>query len=604
MPEVADESVESSAEAPPSDTESPTYGADAAEYFEPEDLPDPPKHPGGRPPKGKVAPAAMEPFPKPPKSCLKGGYITGDKFFNYWKTLPKQCADRVLVYIYREYPKMNYMLALSDEERDDVFKKKRRPPTKNIAKFSEPFPSNDWRDEMLRRFGEGDYKIILNDSGTKAATPFAQNICKAWVELRDEDYPPVIEDIRCVDPNDPVNQSYLKKLEMAGLLNRAVPQEKTEEETEDMALSSVVKDLSDKMIQMAERPQAATPTVIDPDTAAASRVVDVMAAGAIKHQELGNKIIGDALDTANKIRVEQADPLGKILPVIEAIKTLIPAPAAANTNSADMITLFGKMLEVQKAASDTVIQNMQQQLEATRLMHKEAMDRLAGQTNPTPAATGETSELKILNNMLNIKAKLDELAGGANESGIPGWIPYALQGAKILGDVVTNVFHNAAVAKTGQGQPLPPPETTAELPEGEEEGADGPAQYPIYARQIHAPMREALLTKTPGHEFGAKICFAMKDTRPYEFLVSQGKEGLMRLLQSAPEVWGTFLQFGEGRQNEIFLEEFLDRDAVMAKIEELKNPKPQVIRTRPIVAGDGSIKRGAGPVVNATAEPA
>ena len=592
-------------EAPHPAEETPLTGVDSTGEVEAEDLPEEPKK-IGKPPKARSP--VIEPFPKPPRTPTKGGYLTGEKFFNYWKSLPKYCADRVLVYMYREYPKMNYMLALTPEEQDDVLKKRRRPPTKNIGKFSEPFASNDWRDELLRRFGEGDYKLILNDSGMKASTPYAQNICKAWIELRDEEYPPVIEDLRCVDPNDPVNQSYLKKLEMAGMLNRpAAPQENTPEENEDMALSTVVKDLSDKMIQMAERPQREAPAAAPTPSSEAAEIVGTAA-------KEGINIVVQALKSAQEHQTKAQDPKAYMQDVMETARALQP-PNNGGGNDA-IVQLLMKQMEMAEARhareSDAAEKRHERDIALIRENHTQQLHAIEERIKlivPTPNTEAKTSEMKMLDNMLSIKEKLDALSGGANESGIPGWIPYALQGVKILGDVATNFMHNAAVARSGQGQPLAPPETSAELPEGGDDGMEEVNQNALatYARQIHMPMKDALTKKMHGSEFGARICLQLGNTTAYDFLQSQGREGLLNLLQAAPEVWGTFQQFGQSGQNVIFLDQFLDRDAVYQAIEDIKErakPKPYTPSGRTVIGADGKPVKTAGPVVNTSAEPA
>jgi hypothetical protein len=270
-----------------------------------------------------------------------------------------------------------------------------------------------------------------------------------------------------------------------------------------------------------------------------------------------------------------------------------------------MITMFREMLTVQREANAAVVRQLEQRLEASERMNQQALDRLATvQSGPTVNTQPATTSFKVLDEILSVKEKIDALTGGnENNSGIPGWVPYALQGFKMLGDVVTNVMHNAAVARSGNGQVAPPPQLSAELPDEETQANDTNATY---ARQFHEPMKDALTRKMSGHEFGARLILQLGNAQAYDFLQSQGKDGLMALLQSAPEVWGTFQRFSVGRQNEIFLDEFLDRDAVMATIQQIQEqskPKPRATG-RTVIGSDGKPIRTAGPVVNTSAEPA
>jgi len=570
--EVAPEQVDIPS---PESTESPEF----TEEFQ-DDQPDSKPEPPEKPVKIK-----NRPFPKPPRGQGRYGNVAPAKFFEYWRGLSKacqECADRCIVYIYREYPKMNYLLALSPEEQELVIRKKRKEPQKNIAKLIEPFESGDWRDEMLRRYGEGDYKLLLNDTGMKqvgaAAASRNQNILKTFVELRDDSHPPVIEDIRCVDPDDPINRSYLERAKREGLLNH--PAEETKEE-DDMAGAGaeVIKDLSGKIIEMAGKQQQqvppAPPAKETPSDAAALAAIDLM---------------GKAFDSIQQNAAKQNDPEEYVKKVVE-IANLIK-PAQTNNGVDAIVTLLTKQLEVSETRHAREMEASEKRhdrdLQMMRDHHREAMAQIEERfklLNVTPTSVTATaegkqqSEFQVLDKLVNLKEKMDSLMGGGSD-GVPGWAPLALQGLKIVGDLGANIMHNAAVARTGQGAALPPPATSVD-PEAEQEQAEANV-HAQYARMIHPDLKDALQKKMSGNEFAARLVLKAGNSQLYDTVCADGKDGLIRFLQSAPEVWGTFTSFGAGNQNQIFIDQFLDRDAVMKTIEILTAPRPQP-RRGPVV---------------------
>ena len=541
----------------------------------------------------------FRPFPKAPRARGRGGTVSPDIFFEYWKKLPPVCMERCSVYVYREYPKMNYLLALSPEDQELVLKKKKQRPSSNIALFVEPFESNDWREEMLRRFGEGDYKLWLNDSGIKA-DPKArnQNVLKTFISIRDDEAPPVIPDLRCVDPSDPINQSYLEKLRLAGLYGQPT---REPEEQEDMAANAeIVKDLTGRIIEMSKETKKDPPPPHQPP----STPTEQASIEAIR-------VMGSAFSKIEEQRAKLADPDAAVERIVKIAQTLTP-PASNSSTSDAVVNMLTKQLELaeQRRIEDRKLDEQRHTRELQNLKEQHTIqlssieERIkliqVGQTvNPTPGpAVNATSEFAVLDRLLSIKEKLDGLTGGGENSPIPGWVPYALQGFKIAGDVIANVVHNAAVARLGQGTPLPPPQTSAEPAETAETQQDG--EFAQYARQIHPALKDALQKGVSGYEFAARLILQLGNTQAYDYVISEGVPGLERFLQSAPEVWGTMQQFGQGGQNQRFMEEFCNRAQVMNAIEILKAPKPQPVK-RTIITDSGPVKAtGGGPVINTT----
>jgi hypothetical protein len=341
----------------------------------------------------KTHPARANPFPMPPRSTVRGGNVPPEKFCLYWKKLKPEFQPRVCVYAYRTFPVLDFMLLLTEEERIQVQRKERQKPASYIAKYIEPFESDDWKSELLRRHGSGDYKLYLNDigvRGNKALPP--RTLCKCIVSLRDDDFPPVIEDLRAVDPSDPMNASFLEKMRLTGKLNEP----RSEEEQQQMvqaqanaqANASAVETLANAVKDLAKdaREPRQGPTITDPNATAATESVKVMASAAME----GQKIVSNAFDTAQKMQVAQSDPLSKIGPVIELVKTLIPA-TPPNTGNSDMIMMLKTVLDIQQQSHNAIMQEMRSRIESTERTSKEALDRLAAQTSSGPSVnTGQS----------------------------------------------------------------------------------------------------------------------------------------------------------------------------------------------------------------------
>ena len=135
--------------------------------------------------------------PSPPKFSMDP-----DTFFEYWGHADLMLPNRGTVYVYRTWP-------MIDRQRID-------PDAKKYIDKMDKAPENPalWRQEILHRYGSGNYKLILNDAGgsTKAV---GQTLI---ADLRDPDYPPVINSLDELVMDDPSNQSFLENLRQKGIL--------------------------------------------------------------------------------------------------------------------------------------------------------------------------------------------------------------------------------------------------------------------------------------------------------------------------------------------------------------------------------------------------
>jgi hypothetical protein len=199
-----------------------------------------------------------KPFPAPPRGKGKGGYCDEAEGMAYWRGLPAEYQNRLTVYINREWPVLNPLLGLSEAERQMVARRERKRPPKYIDKPAEPFAA-DARMEFLQRYGSGEFKVYINDSGVKGARKdgdpdlLSHNLCKFWVTYIDSDYPPVLDPSRpdkglaLLDLTHPKNQSYITDLRMRGILRPTVDTGGDD----DMANAEVLGKLADKVDSLA-----------------------------------------------------------------------------------------------------------------------------------------------------------------------------------------------------------------------------------------------------------------------------------------------------------------------------------------------------------------
>ena len=113
-------------------------------------------------------------------------------------------------------------------------------------------------------------------------------------------------------------------------------------------------------------------------------------------------------------------------------------------------------------------------------------------------------------------------------------------------------------------------------------------QAATYARMIKAPLIQALHNNVPGQRFAGVIIINYGEPA-YQFLVQQGEQGVMRLLQAAPEVWGEVQRYGVRVPQ--FLSEFMDVQGAAEQAEQMRNgqqakAQPRPTQPRPVVVTD------------------
>lgn len=167
-------------------------------------------------------------FPTPPSYRM-----SWDIFCQYWRKCfdDPQLRPRLRIYIYRMYPVML-------EGFRQVDKLTGQPDAHEPEKLAKPLTIDD----ILHRYGAGDYHFKVNDSGAGNKQVAQCHLTghsrmRSWTE-----HPPVL-DPKGVDEGDPSNKNFLIQL------RRHMQQA----EEGDMASAEIIERMSEKMVDLASR---------------------------------------------------------------------------------------------------------------------------------------------------------------------------------------------------------------------------------------------------------------------------------------------------------------------------------------------------------------
>lgn len=455
---------------------------------------------------GYVKPS-QDPFPPWPKGEGKGGYTTIEAVMQYWESLPPEFIARTNFYVNRDHPKLDRLQELNDVQRAEVTAKKRREPAKYIDKPASPWREKDIKSAFLRRYGSGDYKVFLNDSGAttregkKNPETSSRNLCKAKFSIWDTDYPPVLDPSRpdkglgILDWTFPANASYIADLRIKGILP---PQQKEDADVQ----TDVVKTLVDQVGTLADK-VAAHET---------DRLVDRIAEKV--NPQGGNGGRSQASD---------------IVDVLRAAKELNPAPptaapvAAPPSAEAQMSGVLGlvtqimtmkadnPMVDLYKAQLDLMKDEIKAEREETRRLQKEIRDA-AEKRQQSDGIGGINGIIDQLDKVAPKLANLLGLGGEKLTDVVHGrrrgfWEELALQTvpkfAEQIGPLVPMIASRFLTPNgAGLGMPAPNGAPHAALPPG----APPPAPDPLHVKVSQflgsnlGPMQKAFQAYMAGEE--------------------------------------------------------------------------------------------------------
>lgn len=524
-------------------------------------------------------------------------------FFRFWHSIPKRERDAwFIAYPYRRLPVLDVLQPLSVEEMRAIERKQKKRPESNCGKLSEPFNPDNWELDVYQWKGAGDYQIRLNDTHPSVRG----TVCETQIRgLREWDrFPPVIDNLAEVVLEEPLNQPYLRWARLKGIKfpgdpGAEVVEQPTESEDE-MANVAAVEKLADALVEQSRRPHpVAAPAANADATAEAIRAVT----GSFKET---SKALVDMIQEGNKAKADAENPVVFFDKVMEARDRMAPA-AAGSGNEA----LILRMMDMQTANTTALIAQMEKRLEQSDRRAEEALNRLAGvQAPPAAAAVAPVDPIKGALDLIKGLASLRDVAGpllqGAAVETIPTtvWERLAEKGMEAL----PNLVHNFAVLKTGQGTPQAPdlaPELIAEettpavtTPELKTEEEEVFSKRRI-AEALHAPLIESLNRGDHGFQFAAgmiieKSIMGFPGEMVYEMAINQGKDGMLTILQAAPELWQKLVKIP--KKVDTYLDEFLDSEMAYAIVQEARNPKPpaQVEVLSPEPKPNGSPAKPAG----------
>jgi hypothetical protein len=502
-----------------------------------------------------------------------------NSFFKYWAEVDSQFPNRGTVYVYRTWPRI-------DRQKIDP------EAYKYSDKMDKAFPDAAlWRQEMLHRYGSGNYKLILNDSAGSSKSVGQTMIA----DLRDADYPPVIENMDELVMDDPTNQSFIESLRQKGLMpgeNALAQAEATE------ALTGTIDRLTTKLIERKPEPVQAQPQPGAADTAKAAMDMarDVFKQGMDLGKETvtaqADAIVAKAKAEADGIAARAtaateaqnpAQSLGMLTQLIDLVQKITPKPTevAHMAPAQDLTALVTSLMARGDALQSTMMNMLMEQIKALSVSRAAPATETAGGAKPDDF-------MASLEKMIGMKEKLQRflgVSGGSDsdeperEEKIPVWMQLAGEAFKVLPSIgmqAVAMTHNLAVARTGQGIPLGP--GAMPIVEAAPAGMEGmPAPNPQpqpqgepmnpiilgMLRQIERPFLTFLNDPEKSGADFAEALMALHGRTGYDVIRERGKDTIMGWLLAYPPIGQVISQIPERASQ--FVDDFLNADAILAE---------------------------------------
>lgn len=580
---------------------------------DPADLPPDPRDPTAPvPPSRPPVKVSSEPLPMPPKfNC------SPPEFFRYWDSLETNERARVIVYPYRNWPKMDYTRGLSPEQIRAIAKGEEKGPLSNLGPLSEPFPFESWREQVLHLWGSGAYHLKLNDTGVRGDKSLKPRpLCQTNTgDVIDPNYPPVL-DLEKLDIFADTNASYLRDLKLKGVRIPGITED--EQENTDMAgaaaaetMANAVKDLTGQVVNMAKSTAEAKHNQPHP--------VDVSGQAQLKASE----IIAEASKESIRMVTEAAkrdatanDPKAYVQDLVTMANIITPK---AQTSGPDP-GMFQLLITQMQDASRMQMEQARQQRESDQRNHEAQMQMmrqsheanlkaiesrlnftetlLKERLNPATPATGAVpataDPFALFGKFLDAVDKFNERRDGAATTVAegPAWLKPAAAAVTAVANAVQTGFYNNAVAKTGNGQPVAPIVQDAEF--AELPGAGDPEteeqMYGNFLKEIEPHLLNALNNNVPGHVFAAELAMS-RGMIVYNQLAAGGESGIYQFISRYNQ--GLWQQLSKMPQKFTqFVQEFLNQAEVARAFEEMQiarqnasmppePPKPAVVKPAP-----------------------
>jgi hypothetical protein len=316
----------------------------------------------------------------------------------------------------------------------------------------------------------------------------------------------------------------------------------------------------------------------------------------------GQKLLTAAIKTAQESQAKATDPGEHTKQVIEMAKLMTAPPVATGPSLADIMGLVTAMMAPMVEAHKAILEESRARAAAAEKRAELLEQRLMPPAVAVPLTVAPEVGNPVKNaiDLLKGLASLKDTAGSlltetAADQDMPVW---ARLTSKFL-DAAPGMLHNAAVLKTGAGQPVPPEDLNPALIEAEnpqpqaaaepKQEDDGVISEKRIAQEIAGPLVKALNDGNRGFEFAAGMMsqpriMGFPGRVVYEMAVEQGEQGMMRICQADPALWRLLVQIPTQFQR--FVTEFLDRDAAYGVLAQAKAaasaPPPPVAPVAPV----------------------
>lgn len=559
------------------------------------------------------------PVPAPPRSANRQGTIEDVKFFQYWHGLNKAIAGRIIVYLQRQWPVLNYALQMSPAQRDQFdadFPPETRKPKdidtflrkigifKYVEKFTEPFDTKDWRTWILRHYGSGDYLLFLNDLGVPNNPSIPkQTVCKTITSLRDEAYPPVI-DPNILDMFDPANASFIHERRLRGLplpddgQEKERAEEAKREDEEEMATVTAQilaqnAALTDRVMQQAAAQQPAPSP--DGGIQPAAKMAEVFGDGA--------KRIVDLVSDAAARTAKAQDPQQYHENVMKAAQAFAPREDGGANATLKLL------LDMQQKNNDAVLSILKESHEREMKLLTSRLDSLEKQHAPVtavslpgaaPGGTPPSGIAGVIRELAEAQKELRKLTKGIGDDeedgAAPGWAGVVERIAEKLFDAAPGFMENLAkfreqqAASASNGQPGTPAAAEVARPKQEDPTV-------LRERQIADVLRPFLVQAFEqhyrGYEFAGNI-IAEYGFPMYQQFVTDGEAGLTSFMMRTGLQGPLVGRFGAPAVGQ-FITEFCDSQRAQAVAQAI--PPKQAAAAPPPAPTNGAPAPG-GPRIN------
>ncbi len=546
----------------------------------------PPKRGRGRPATVKddangTQPRKFKYFPPPPRKVVGNTKEFGhDLFLKYFRRVAgdPEFRTRVVCYVYRTFP------VTEANPPGDFVDQETEKKTKYIDCTSQPFENDE---DVWNRYGAGDYKMYLNDSEHPGRAK-TQMVCYFSGTREWEKYPPLL-DLRTVVATDPKNGSYVRYLQSKGLMPKPGTTEGEDEEMAGEALRDMVgtvKELTDKVIDMAHRPAVQQPVPIPqvtPRDRDASAAVDAAVSSLSKANDAGLTMMKSAFDTVAQIQAKAGDPIETLNKLVSTVRNIFPQQDTSGLERLLMESqrkteaLEAKLDQITDSIKDQRIKDLEAKLslQAQQQQGQPPKDALT-QAREFAQLQREMKEIFGVNGNPSSSSDDDEEKPGREprEPWYAKHAPMLIGAASFLVSGIASIVHNQAVARTGQGNPTPPPAPPPDMiPPGVQQVAAGLVGAPPmpehqqsmsaqeqqiagFIGAIRIPLERHLDDNATGHDF-ADWLIASFGANIYEQVKQQGAAQIFGAIQRyAPELFTKMQQIPQ--RSELFVQEFLE----------------------------------------------